>query len=129
MIIYAIVTAQAEVLASATLNITYIRCKQMKDTWTQARIWSSARKITLPLTCSKEAAGLLDIPFDMVQWDEAGTSLFRCPLIYKEERLWNVKCRLGPVVSAFSPLSAKENRAFSTLSCAPYLAVWGEQSQ
>lgn len=56
------------------------------------------------------------------------SSLFRCPLIHKEERFWNVKCRLGPVISAFLPLSAKENRVFSTLSCAPHLAV-GEETQ
>lgn len=46
-IVCATVTAQAEDLASATLNMTCICCKHVKDTWTQARIWSSAWQITL----------------------------------------------------------------------------------
>lgn len=57
-------------------------------------------------------------------------SLFRCPLIHEEECLWNVKCRLGPVFSAFfSSLLAKESRAFSVLSSAPHGAGREEASQ
>lgn len=86
----------------------------MKDTVTSKKlIFSLADNSSLP---AEQACYMF-----LWTWSigmKMASSPFRLPLIYEEERLWNVNYRLGHAIAAFSPLSvpAKENRTFSELS-------------